>query len=224
MILKKYKERLRRKLCPTDQERRVDKWFADGGDEKFRYSYNLQPQSIVVDLGGYEGLWAQEIFNRFQCQIMIFEPVKKYAENIQKRFHGNNNIKVFQCGLAGSNGKHLISLCEDASSLYDTSETSETSEEIEVIDVADWLSRESINTIDLMKINIEGGEYDLLERLMEIEYIKYIYDIQIQFHEISSDSVTRMERIQKHLSKTHELTYQYRFVMENWKRKNNIQE
>ena len=37
--------------------------------------------------------------------------------------------------------------------------------------------------IDLLKINIEGGEYEVLENLIENDLIKNIDNIQIQFHD-----------------------------------------
>lgn len=77
----------------------------------------------------------------------------------------------------------------------------------------------NINTIDLMKINIEGGEYELIEHFIEKEFIKEIRDIQVQFHGFVPDAGVRMKKIQEELKKTHFLTYQYEFVWENWRRK-----
>ena len=67
-----------------------------------------------------------------------------------------------------------------------------------------------------MKINIEGAEYELLTRLIEVGLVKNIKNIQIQFHNFSCDSRVHMEEIQRVLGQTHRLTYQYEFVWENW--------
>ena len=76
-----------------------------------------------------------------------------------------------------------------------------------------------INTsIDLMKINIEGAEYDLLEHLIENKFVENIKDIQVQFHDFVPNAEARMKNIQAGLSKTHYLTYQYPFVWENWRK------
>jgi len=66
---------------------------------------------------------------------------------------------------------------------------------------------------------IEGGEYDLLEHLIKTKYIKRIKNLQVQFHDFVDQAQERMDNIQKELSKTHQLTYQYLFVWENWERK-----
>ena len=61
-------------------------------------------------------------------------------------------------------------------------------EEIEIVDMQDWINRREINKIALIKINIEGGEYELLDRLIETNLIEKIEDIQVQFHEMGTDS------------------------------------
>jgi hypothetical protein len=67
-----------------------------------------------------------------------------------------------------------------------------------------------------MKINIEGGEYDLLDHLIETGWIRRIRDVQIQFHDFVSGATQRMHHIQAALKNTHHTTYQYPFVWENW--------
>ena len=75
--------------------------------------------------------------------------------------------------------------------------------------------------MNLMKINIEGGEYDLLEDLIASDYIEKIENVQVQFHTFVEHSAERMLRIHKALSNTHYRTYQYEFVWENWTQKQN---
>ena len=76
-----------------------------------------------------------------------------------------------------------------------------------------------VKKIDLIKINIEGGEYDLLDHILEIGFVENIENLQIQFHNFVENSDSRMETIQTKLSQTHKPTYQYKYVWENWKRK-----
>ena len=85
--------------------------------------------------------------------------------------------------------------------------------------MAEWMEKNDITNIDLMKINIEGGEYELLDRMLEENLVKVVDNLQIQFHDISPESHSRMMTIQKGLERTHSPTYQYRFIWENWKRR-----
>ncbi len=73
--------------------------------------------------------------------------------------------------------------------------------------------------VDLMKLNIEGAEFDLLDRLIAKKLHKKVTDIQIQFHKIDDKSEERRNKIREKLSKTHDCTWNYPFVWENWKLK-----
>ena len=70
-----------------------------------------------------------------------------------------------------------------------------------------------------MKINIEGGEFDLLDQLIKSKLVTRIDNIQVQFHNFFDNSKDRREGIRKQLKQTHYLTYDYYFVWENWKLK-----
>jgi len=194
------------------------KWRQDRGDKTHRLDYDLNENSVVFDLGGYEGQWSSDIFSRYCCNIYIFEPVTDFADLILKRFKKNPKIRIFHFGLAERTHQEIISVNNDASSIF--SKKTGKYEEITLIRASEFIKQNSINHIDLMKINIEGGEYHLLEHLIESGLISTIDNIQVQFHEFIPDAEKRMEKIQNEMIKTHYLTYQYKFVFENWKRYN----
>jgi FkbM family methyltransferase len=200
----------------SPQAKRVAQWVRDKGDGTLRLNYDLNENSIVFDIGGYQGEWANDIFAKYCCTIHIFEPVPDFAENIKQRFKGNPKIHVYNYGLAGEKRLETIAICEDESSTF---KHGNHSVEIRLVNALEFVKNNNINTIDLMKINIEGGEYELIEHFIESEFIKEIRDIQVQFHEFVSDAGVRMKKIQEELKKTHFLTYQYEFVWENWRRK-----
>ena len=198
----------------STQTKRVRVWTADNG-ERLRYEYPLNENSFIMDVGGYEGDWASNIFSRYCSTIYIFEPVTAFAEAIKKRFHANNNIKVFAYGLSNKNTETEISLDENSSSTF---KKSARTEKITLQKVSDFFNTYNIKNVDLMKLNIEGDEYGLLEDLIETGLISRIKNIQVQFHDFVPNAETRMRDIQKKLTKTHHTTYQYLFVWENWER------
>jgi FkbM family methyltransferase len=214
-ILKKVFTRLRLALFPTEHDKEIQRWYSDGGDEGFRYDYDLNGESIVMDLGGYKGQWASDIYARYNCRILIFEPVKPFAEKIKNRFKYNSRVEVFNIALGANSRQGTIALHDDGSSVYRQSTVKET---IQFEDVLEFFSHHNIDSIDLMKVNIEGGEYELMPRLFESGIVKRIKNIQIQFHDVEASSETRMKEICYELSKTHRPTYQYKFVWENWVR------
>jgi FkbM family methyltransferase len=192
------------------------RWFADSGDRTLRLDYDLDGNSLVFDLGGYVGQWTSDIYSMYRCTIHVFEPVAEYAEGIRRRFSRNADIHLHQFGLAGCSQIASIGLDRDGSSIL---KPGRMVEEIELVRASDFLEQNAIGQIDLMKINIEGAEYDLLEHLIQFGVVLRIKNIQVQFHDFVPDAERRMRRIQADLARTHELTYQYPFVWENWRLK-----
>lgn len=201
---------------PFNQEE-FHRWINDSGDYTLRLNYDLTPSSVVIDAGGYLGQWAEDISRRYESIIFVLEPLSSLYENLENRF--SQNPKVIPCNFAigNKNCEMNISVDTDSSSLFN-SEASVT-ETIQCVDVKDFLKDKNIKTVDLFKINIEGGEYDLLERLIELNLLTTVKNFQIQFHRFIPECDTRRKRIQDALSETHEQTWNYEWIWENWKLK-----
>ena len=214
MPFKGLTEALHRRRRKRDYRAMVKKWYSDGGDDRFRFDYPLDEHSFVLDLGGYEGQWASDLYARHRCRIAVFEPVARFARNIEARFRKNSDITVFQCGLGATSRVETIYLKGASSS---TQKKQTQSEQIEIVDVLQWFEDHGVEAVQLMKVNIEGGEYELLERLISSGLIGRIDDIQVQFHNFVPDAAARMEQLQRAMRATHTPTYQYRFVWENWR-------
>jgi FkbM family methyltransferase len=164
-------------------------------------------------LGGYDGQWASDIYGRYGCTVYFFEPVQLYAEKITSRFAKNPKIKVFPFALGGKDHKLVIAISGTSSSVFSDGKLTQ---EIQIVDASKWFEDSGLTSVALMKVNIEGGEFELMDRLIAAEKLSLIQDIQIQFHDVSPDSRERMERIQQFLERTHKRTYAYEFIWENW--------
>lgn len=84
------------------------------------------------------------------------------------------------------------------------------------------LSDLDIAKVNLMKINIEGGEYPLLMHIADNDKLGLVDEYQIQFHNFIEDAEHKRESIIKSLSKTHKRTWCYTFVWENGRKSNNF--
>ncbi len=200
----------------SEQHKRVKPWLLAQGDQTLRLDYDLNANSVVFDLGGYQGQWSSDIYSKYNANIYIFEPYQAFFENIQRRFEQNRKIQIFPFGLSLANRTVDLNVSDDGSSMF---RKGEKTVEITLVKAEDFLKKNNLLRIDLMKLNIEGGEYDLLEHFIETGRIKTINNIQVQFHTFVENADERMRKIQTEISKTHQLTYQYEFVWENWKRK-----
>jgi FkbM family methyltransferase len=195
-------------------------WVAIDGWSNSWTTYDLNEDSLVFDLGGFEGGFTDRIWHRYGCHVFVFEPVPAFADSIRSKFIGNEKISVFDFGLAGTTRRAPLVVDDDASSMFGRGPQIE----IQLIEASQFFREQGIASsrfphIDLMKINIEGGEYELMSHLIERGCIRNIRNVQVQFHNNVPGAGKLMLRLQKQLRKSHYLTYQYPFCWENWRLK-----
>lgn len=212
--LKKTKRSIVQSSNDFIQFKRCEPWFRNNGDETLRLNYQLDENSLVLDVGGYKGEFASSIINKYNCIVHSFEPIPDFYSIIVQKFSNNRKLIAHCCGLSNTTRKESIALLDNSSSVF---AKDANTVEIQLKNVLEFLDEYEIIKVDLIKINIEGGEYDLLESLIDNGKIILFRNIQVQFHDfVIPNAKERMNRIQKALSKTHSLTYQYEFVWENW--------
>tara|TARA_B110000971_G_C19885856_1_gene442950 strand:+ start:247 stop:912 length:666 start_codon:yes stop_codon:yes gene_type:complete len=193
----------------------IHNWFKVRGDENLRINYDLNEKSIVFDVGGYKGDFTYEINKKYNCNIYIFEPMPEFYKIIKGRFEKQKNIKFFNFGLSRYDNKTSLFINDNASSVYSKT-VNTTKEKIYLKSISEFIKAHNIDGINLLKLNIEGGEFEILESLIELQLISKISNLQIQFHDFVPNAIKRRESIRQNLSRTHKLTYDYYFVWENW--------
>ncbi len=208
--------KLSQKLHIYGIQPRTIPWHTIKGDETLRVEYDLDANSIVFDIGGYEGKWSEEIFYRYASNIYIFEPIIKFYQIINSKFHKNKKVHVENFGLGGSTRSTRFSLDGNSSSEFTHKDSTE---EVQIKSITEFIEQNNIKHIDLMKINVEGGEYEILEALIDTGWVRNISNIQIQFHDFVENAHEKMRAIQNKLKLTHQLTFHHEFVWENWKLK-----
>jgi FkbM family methyltransferase len=127
------------------------------------------------------------------------------------------------------NGKTHIHVCDEGSAIGNYAEQKkkndknssyqsnvakfahEPPEEIVVRDVVQILNE--YDHVDLLKINIEGIEYEILPRIISSGHINKIKHLQIQFHDFVNNGEFLHEHITTELKKSHNLVFE---SMWNW--------
>jgi FkbM family methyltransferase len=200
---------------PTARDLALQRWREVNGDKALRLEYELDRRSLVLDVGGYEGQWASDIFSRYLCRIHVFEPVPDFADAIERRFAANGAIKLHRVALGAKSGEAKLSISGDGSSFLLRAGKEVP---VRIVTLEYIVATEGIDDIALMKINIEGAEYDLLDHLVACGLIRRIGNLQVQFHDFVPDAEFRRHAIQSRLRETHKLAYEYPFVWESWER------
>lgn len=193
------------------------RWIKDDGDRAYRLNYPLTSESVVVDLGGYHGDFAAAIYEKYGCKVYVFEPVQQFYQSCTIRFQANPKIICLNYGLSSEDKTLNIGLAENASS-FEPSLTHGVVEMVQVRSVVSCIRELGIERIDLMKINIEGGEFDVLPAMIASGDIEKVHFLQVQFHNFVENAAARRSIIRNHLEKSHAQMWNYEFVWESWRK------
>jgi|688.fasta_scaffold26737_5 FkbM family methyltransferase len=192
------------------------KWRSDNGDQTHNLNYELNPDSIVIDLGGYEGIWGQKITNKYDCNLYIAEPITEYYNILTKKFASNSKVKILNAGVYSENKDSIIYVKDDTSSCIEC-DSFKSTEKIKLFTLRKIFEIFQIDKADLLQINIEGCEYDLLEALVNEEILKRIKNFQVQFHtNIENYNERRYNIHQKLILNGFVKKFDYPFVWEGW--------
>jgi FkbM family methyltransferase len=126
------------------------------------YNISVEDVRTIVDLGanvGYSALYFAILHPR--ATIYAFEPHPAHFSRAKKLIEANSvadRVMLIQAAAATDNGEVLLSDSGTCSKIVD--DGGMTTIAVPTVDVFSWC--QTIGKIDLLKIDIEGGEYPLL--------------------------------------------------------------
>ncbi len=183
--------------------------------ESMRYEYPLTPDSLVIDLGCHMGTFSKIISEKYACRIFAFEPMDKFYDWSVTMLTGRPNVEVLKWGAGATNRKDCFGIKGDSSGAFaDGCEK----QEVHILRFSDFIKQHELKNVDLIKINIEGGEFELLEHIIEMGLVSLFANIQVQFHKVVPDFEKRHAAIREALLQTHQLTYDAPWCWENYER------
>lgn len=177
----------------------------------------LDQDSIVFDVGAHNGEWAEKLWDLYQPTIYAFEPAPPVMARLEARLGPKDRAHVMGYGLGASSATLELTLRGPASNLYaDDGGEALKRVPVQVRDVVEVLDELEVDRISLLKINIEGGEYDLIDRLADTGWLPRIDQVQVQFHEWHADAYRRRRRNRRDLARTHDEVWCWSWVWERW--------
>jgi len=195
----------------------VPEWFRVNGDNTHSINHDLHSNSIVIDIGGYTGVWLKKIEKKYDPHLYVIEPIKSFYNIMVSKFKNNKKFKSLNVGISNENKKGIITLNGDETS---TQNIEGKSVEVEFLTMDKLLSLWGLDSVDLLQINIEGDEYNLMEDMIKTETINKIKNIQIQYHLNVDKCVERRKKIHEKLNNNFIKKYDFPFVWECWTQKN----
>jgi FkbM family methyltransferase len=195
-------------------EQEIRRWFRDNGDHTHNINYDLSENSIIMDLGGYKGLWAQQMIDKYNPHVYILEPVPVFYETMLTKFSNNKKVRLLDVGIGIDNIDGFINMNNDGTS---TNLTNGESIKVKFNTIETILEYFKLGSVDLIQINIEGDEYSLLENMLITGTINRFRNIQVQFHYGIKNDIERRNYIRNELlNNGFSEKFNYPFVWESW--------
>jgi len=149
---------------------------------------NTENTKTIIDIGGHIGSFSIFANYKFpQSKIYAFEPYQQsydiFQKNIEKRFL---NIQVENCAISDSDNKTGGRFLFDDKYennlsankiVWDGSTSNFTTKTLKTV-----CKENNLNKIDLLKLDVEGAEYEILPSIIQTGIIKNIGCIVMELH------------------------------------------
>jgi FkbM family methyltransferase len=170
---------------------------------------------VVLDFGGYSGGFALRCERELAAKVYCYEPVPEFEAQILKSLPVGCTITVRGHGVASQTRNATFDLRGEA-----TAEGAQTQDAVivELQSIEDIMARDAPEGVALMAMNIEGAEYEVLEKMIDIGLIARVTHLRVQFHLTVPQSRKRYAAIADRLSRTHSLNWRFPFIWESWSR------
>ena len=139
--------------------------------------FNLNEKSLFIDFGANKGDITQFIVDKFDCYTESYEPDKYTYKKLFEKFKFSKKNKIYNVGISKKNFKEKIYYHKKFNSnkfIYSQSSSfiknksnidNNNSKEVKTLPIKDLLSKHKY--IDLIKIDIEGYEYEILNQILK---------------------------------------------------------
>jgi FkbM family methyltransferase len=152
----------------------------------------MRPAAVVLDIGANEGEFARAMVRRFGCRVHAVEPNPYLCASLQEL--AIPGVTVQGVALADTRGpRPFLIMSNSESSCF--SNASEGSVQVEAVTLEDLILQLPADSIDLIKMDIEGAELGVLEGV-PVEALKRLRQLTVEFHQfLYPESRVRIEAV-----------------------------
>lgn len=183
-------------------------YHANVPEKYYNIFYYLSPQDVCIDCGVNRGRFTDILILR-NCIVYGFEPHKLLYQNLLLKYKNNKNITIFNQAVHTKNEiipfylntKEIQNInCTESASLIKRTDIETFSCEVEGIDFVEFTKTiiKQHRKIKLIKLDIEGAEFDIIEKIIENKIYEYVEYILCETHErLIENGTERLKTIKK---------------------------
>jgi FkbM family methyltransferase len=187
-------------------------YLVNGYDALLYWDLPLDASDAVLVIGAYHGDGVSEYLKRYNCRVIACEPVSFFFNELENRLGNDSRVECFEIALGSTNELITIPLEADASGIFANSKERIV---VEKLDILYFLDHHKLNPT-VIEINIEGGEYELLQRLVRTPQISKVDTLLVQFHKNFPGYELERAKIRSALAETHVEVFNFEYVWERW--------
>lgn len=128
---------------------------------------NLNEASVFFDIGANVGIYSISVAKKFSdIHIFAFEPVPETVEILKENIVRNNvasKISIFDEAVSNTDGFINLTLDFHSSNYVTNNNSYYNKKSVKTVTIDKFVEENKIENIDLMKIDVEGHEYNVLE-------------------------------------------------------------
>lgn len=137
---------------------------------------SVKENDIVVDIGASVGPFTYSILSKNPKTVYCIEPCKELFTTLVTNTSGISNTSIIYLNKAISNNKSNVISFSGSQNVYDKDRN------IDIISFKDFIKKYNISSIDFLKMDCEGGEYEVFNK-ENIDWIKEnVRYISAEFH------------------------------------------
>ena len=193
-----------------------ESFLRDGYNDRLYKGFSVEDEKrTVLVLGGYLGDSVQEWISRFNYKVEVVEPIHDFAEALNQRFQNEDDVHIHEIAVSNFDGNLRLHGSDDATGAFTANLGDTDVNLVKCIKFSTFLGSLS-RTPKIVEMNIEGGEYQVLEDAIQSGVIREIKTLIVQFHNIGNSSEFDRAKLRQSLSNTHECTFNYEWIWERW--------
>ena len=173
-------------------------FFVDGIYNQFFAGYRV---NSAIDIGANVGLFTEWVLDRFgsDTKVIGVEPNSSAIKAFKKLHERRENVILAEYAMSDKSGEKIKMLVNPDNSLISSIEGTGNGyteeQEVETMSLSDLLNEYGLSEVDLLKVDIEGAEYQMFSVVSGDEIRKFKH-LLIEFHNNRGRATELIRKIQ----------------------------